>query len=110
VPDDSPLRTWRTRPDDVVPSVTSIPPSETLPPFKLISADDDELVRLDRRTSTRSESSVIVPPVVLSKGPARETDAGATSSDAGKPVVVSATLKKLPPDCESRPMTLEFTS
>ena len=109
-PELSPLSTKRTRPKLTEPSMTLVPPSVTVPPVRLMSGDVVVLLRLDRRTSTRSDSAMIVLLVALRSGPARDTDAGATSSAAGRPVVLSATLKKLAPDCESLPVKVELVS
>src|SRR5262249_6743913 len=58
----------------------------------------------------RSNRVLNDPLVMVSSGPASETDAGATRSARGAPVNVSATLKKLPPDCASLPVTVELVS
>src|SRR5438105_1944089 len=58
----------------------------------------------------RSNSALIVLFVAPSRGPPSETDADATTSEAGAPVKVSAILKKSAPDCESLLITVELVS
>src|SRR5436190_13525906 len=110
VPDVLLLNMRRTLPNAFEPSMGSVPPSVTLPPLRLMSADVLVLLKLERWTCTRSNNDVIVLLVELRSGPASDRDAGETSSDAGAPVKVSATRRKLPPDCASLPITDELVS
>src|SRR5438034_7331005 len=52
----------------------------------------------------------MLPPLALSSGPASDTAAAAAGSVAGAPTPMSATRKKLPPDCASLPTTIALLS
>src|SRR5438105_10012454 len=83
------------------PVAALVPPRVTLPPVIAMSGDVVVLVNDDRWMRSRLNSDVIVLLVESSRGPESVTLAGETTSLDGAPLNVSATLKKLPPDCES---------
>ena len=86
------------------------PPVFRVLPLSVIRGEVVVFVSVEPATDIVSKSDVIVLFVAWSSGPARSTFAGATSSLAGAPAMVSETAKKAAPDCESAPITVELES
>ena len=69
--------------------------------FRIVQEQHVVLVSVERRTSRKLNSGVIVLFAAASSGPARVMKDGETSSDAGAPVNVSPTANMLAPESAS---------
>jgi hypothetical protein len=87
------------------------PPNVTDVPVSWISGSELVLLKSDRPTDNRLNNAPIELPLALNRGPARVTFAGATSKFVSpQQAPVSDNPKRLPPDCESRPLKIELVS